>query len=50
MRRPVVKRLLDGFEAMMTAAALAEEGEAEKARQVVEQGGKDGPAPAGGGR
>jgi hypothetical protein len=51
MRRPAVKRLLDRFAAMMTAAALAEEGEAEKARQVVEQAGKDGPAqPAAGGR
>jgi len=34
MRRPSMKKLLERFAAMMTAAALAEEGAAEKARQV----------------
>jgi hypothetical protein len=51
MTRPAVKKLLEKLAAMLTAAALAEEGVSEKARQVVEEGGRDEPPhPAGGGR
>jgi len=51
MRRPLMKKLLEKLAAMMTTAALAEEGVSEKARQLVEEGGRDDPAhPAGGGR
>jgi hypothetical protein len=35
MRRPVLWRLLERLAAMMTAAALAEENEAEKARRML---------------
>lgn len=47
MRMPFLRRLLERLDAMMTAAAFAEEGEAETARQLLaEEGAGEQPVAA----
>lgn len=43
MRRHAVRKLIEKVSALLTAAALAEEGVPERARQLVEEAGKDEP-------